>query len=79
MILDLLHFAKERRAKLVLLGSSMRVVKDVLSSRVPLVRPVKLDLMRPFDVLKIFKTAERPCSSGIRGFCSSTMEMSWTV
>ena len=45
MILDLLHFAKERRAKLVLLGSSMRVVKDVLSSRGPLVRPVKLDLV----------------------------------
>ncbi len=59
--LDMLHFAKERRAKLVLLGSSMRVVKDVLSAKSPLlglVRPVKLDLVRPLDILKVFKTVE---------------------
>ncbi len=55
---DLLHFAREKRAKLILLGSSMRVVKNVLSARsslLGLVRPVKLDLIKPSDILKVFK------------------------
>ncbi len=58
---DLLHFAKEKKAKLILLGSSMRVLKNVLSARSPLlglVRPVKLDLIRASDIVKVFRGVE---------------------
>ena len=57
---DLLHFG-EKSAKLILLGSSMRVVKNVLSARSPLLgiaRPVKLDLVRPSDILKVFRSVD---------------------
>ncbi len=59
--IDLLHFAKEKSAKLILLGSSMRVLKNILSARSPLlglVKPVKLDLIRPSDMLKVFNDIE---------------------
>ncbi|ADB58245.1 AAA family ATPase [Archaeoglobus profundus] len=58
---DLLHFAEEKKAKLILLGSSMRVLKNVLSAGSPLlglVKPVKLDLIRPSDMLKVFSSVE---------------------
>ncbi len=59
--IDLLHFAKEKKAKLILLGSSMRVLKNVLSAIGPLlglVRPVRLDLIRPSDMLKVFRNVD---------------------
>lgn len=59
--IDLLHFAKEKRAKLILLGSSMRVVKDILSARSPLlglVRSVRLGLVKPSDMLNVFNSVE---------------------
>lgn len=59
--IDFLHFVKDKNAKLILLGSSMRVVKKVLSARSPLlglVRPVKLGLVRPSDMLRKFNSIE---------------------
>ncbi len=59
--LDLLHFTKERRAKLTLLGLSMRILKSILSARSPilgLVRPIKLELVKPSDMLKVFGDVE---------------------
>ena len=37
---DLLHFTSERKAKLILPGSGMRVVKSMLSARSPVARSV---------------------------------------
>ncbi len=58
---DMLHFAKEKKAKLILLGSSMRTVKNIFSARSPLlglVKPVRLGLVKPSDVLKVFSNVE---------------------
>ena len=58
---DILHFIKEKNAKLILLGSSMKIAKNVLSARSPLlglVRLIRLDLIRPSDMLKVFSNVE---------------------
>jgi len=59
--LDLLHFTKERRAKLILLDLSMRILKSILSARSPilgLVKPIKLELVKPSNMLKVFGDVE---------------------
>ena len=53
---DYLHFlSPESRAKLILVGSSLSVARDLLSKRSPLlglVRPVRVGLIRPLDVVR---------------------------
>ena len=54
--LDLLHYqSPESRAKLILVGSSLSVARKLMEKRSPLlgiVRPVRIGLIRPADVIR---------------------------
>ncbi len=62
--LDYLHFlSPESRAKLILVGSSLSVARMVLSKRSPLlglVRPIRVSLIRPVDIVRGLAARMRP-------------------
>ncbi|RLE92625.1 MAG: hypothetical protein DRN04_09655 [Thermoprotei archaeon] len=62
--LDFLHYAKSwSKAKVILVGSSMLVSRKIMHSRSPLlgiVKPVKLGLAKPLDVLRALLKLKRP-------------------
>mgnify|MGYP003873235221 CR=1 FL=1 len=62
--LDFLHYAKSwSKAKVILVGSSMLVSKRILHPRSPLlgiVKPVKLSLIKPLDVMRALLKLKKP-------------------